>query len=162
SIHFLFWLPMIVLIPATIAIHRFVPESPVRVPGRINWSGAALMSAGLAALLLAVSETPVWGWLSAKTVVGFLVGAVLLIAWVRTEARRPHPLVDMRMRRIRGVWTTNAVATLLGFGMYSSFILLPEFVETPARVGYGFGASVTGAGLFLVPSTLAMLVAGSQ
>ena len=39
----------------------------------------------------------------------------------------------MRMMRIRGVWTTNAVALLLGFGMYSSFILLPQFVETPTR-----------------------------
>ena len=90
------------------------------------------------------------------------VGIVLLVAWVRSEARSDHPLVDMRMMRIRGVWTTNAVAALLGFGMYSSFILLPEFVETPTRVGYGFGASVTGAGLFLAPSTLAMLIAGAQ
>ena len=46
--------------------------------------------------------------------------------------------------------------------MYASFILLPEFVETPSRAGYGFGASVTGAGLFLLPSTIAMLVAGAQ
>jgi MFS family permease len=68
----------------------------------------------------------------------------------------------MRMMRIRGVWTTNAVALLLGFGMYSSFILVPQFVETSASHGYGFGASVTGAGLFMVPSTLAMLVVGSQ
>ena len=68
----------------------------------------------------------------------------------------------MRMMRIRGVWTTNAVALLLGFGMYSSFILLPQFVETPTRAGYGFGASVTQAGLFLVPTTVAMLVLGSQ
>src|SRR5438477_90130 len=41
--HWLFWLPLVVLVPATIAVHLFVPESPVRVPGRINWSGAALM-----------------------------------------------------------------------------------------------------------------------
>jgi MFS family permease len=66
------------------------------------------------------------------------------------------------MMRIRGVWTTNAVALLLGFGMYASFVVLPELVETPARVGYGFGASVTGAGLFLLPSTIAILVAGAQ
>jgi MFS family permease len=46
--------------------------------------------------------------------------------------------------------------------MYSSFILLPEYVETPTRAGYGFGASVTGAGLFLLPSTIAMLLAGAQ
>jgi EmrB/QacA subfamily drug resistance transporter len=162
GIHYLFWLPVIVLIPATVAIHRFVPESPVQVPGKVNWSGAALMSGGLAAVLLAVSEAPVWHWLSARTLIVLAVGVVLLIAWVRSEARSDHPLVDMRMMRIRGVWTTNAVAALLGFGMYSSFILLPDFVEAPTRVGYGFGASVTGAGLFLAPSTLAMLIAGSQ
>ncbi len=162
SIHWLFWLPLVALIPTTIAIHRFVPESPIRVPGRVNWSAAALMSTGLAAVLLAVSEAPVWHWLSVKTLSVLAVGIVLLVVWVRSEAHSDHPLVDMRMMRIRGVWTTNAVAMLLGFGMYSSFILLPDFVETPTRVGYGFGASVTGAGLFLAPSTVAMLLAGAQ
>ena len=161
-IHALFWAPLIVLVPATGAIYRFVPESPVRVPGRVNWSGAALMSGGLAAVLLAVSQAPVWHWMSGKTLVVLGVGVLLIIAWVRNEARSAQPLVDMRMMRIRGVWTTNAVAMLLGFGMYASFILLPEFVETPARVGYGFGSSVTGAGLFLAPSTVAMLLAGSM
>jgi MFS family permease len=121
-----------------------------------------LMSVGLAAVLLAVSETPVWHWLSAKTVAVIAVGLVLLLAWVRSEARSDHALVDMQMMRIRGVWATNAVALLLGFGMYSSFILLPDFVETPTHVGYGFGSSVTGAGLFLAPSTVAMLLAGAQ
>lgn len=162
SIHYLFWLPLLVLAPATVAIHRFVPESPVRVPGRVNWAGATLMSLGLAAVLLAVSEAPVWHWLSTKTLGLLGVGLALLFAWVRNEARSDHPLVDMRMMRIRGVWTTNAVAALLGFGMYSSFILLPELVETPVRYGYGFGSSVTGAGLFLAPSTVAMLIAGAQ
>ena len=61
SIHYLFWLPLVALVPATIAVHLFVPESPVRVPGRVNWGGAALMSGGLAAVLLSVSEAPVWG-----------------------------------------------------------------------------------------------------
>lgn len=42
--------------------------------------------------------------------------------------------------------------------MYSSFILIPEFVETQPSAGYGFGASVTQAGLFLLPSTLGMLL----
>ncbi|MGH3001367.1 MAG: MFS transporter [Gaiellaceae bacterium] len=162
SYHYLFWLPLAPLVLATVAVQFFVPESPVRVPGRVNWTGAALMSLGLAAVLVAVSETPLWHWLSAKTLVVLAAGVLLLVLWVRSESRSEHALVDMRMMRIRGVWTTNAVALLLGFGMYSSFILLPELVETPSRAGYGFGASVTGAGFFLVPSTLAMLVAGAQ
>jgi MFS family permease len=162
SYHYLFWLPLIPLVLATVAIHLYVPESPVRVPGRVNWTGAALMAVGLAAVLVGVSEAPTWHWLSARTLVLFGVGVVVLALWVWSEARSGHALVDMRMMRIRGVWTTNSVALLLGFGMYASFVLLPEYVETPSRAGYGFGASVTGAGLFLVPSTIAMLLAGSQ
>ena len=162
SYHYLFWLPLIPLVAATVAIHLFVPESPIRVPGRVNWLGAALMAVGLGAVLVAVSETPVWHWLSARTLAVLAGGLVVLLAWVWSETRTDQPLVDMRMMRIRGVWTTNAVALLLGFGMYASFVVLPELVETPARVGYGFGASVTGAGLFLLPSTIAMLVAGAQ
>ena len=34
---------------------------------------------------------------------------------------------------------------------YSSFVLIPEFVELPASGGVGFGASVTQAGIFLLP-----------
>jgi EmrB/QacA subfamily drug resistance transporter len=160
--HYLFWLPLTLLVPATVAIHLFVPESPIRVRESANWVGAGLMSVGLAAVLVAVSEAPVWHWGSTRTVVLLVLGAVALAAWVWSEARSRRPLVDMRMMRIRGVWTTNAVAALLGFGMYSSFILLPDYVETPSSVGYGFDASVTGAGLFLVPATIAMLVFGAQ
>jgi EmrB/QacA subfamily drug resistance transporter len=162
SFHYLFWLPLIPVLLAAAATYLFVPESPVRMPGRVNWTGAALMSVGLAAVLVAVSETSSWHWLSLKTLACIGAGLVLLALWVRSESRSATPLVDMRMMRIRGVWTTNAVALLLGFGMYASFILLPQYVETPTRAGYGFGASVTQAGLFLVPTTLAMLIVGSQ
>ena len=136
SFHYLFWLPLVPILAATVAVHLFVPESPVRAPGRVNWTGGALMSFGLAALLIAVSETVTWHWLSARTIGCLLLGLVLLALWVRSESRSDHPLVDMRMMRIRGVWTTNAVALLLGFGMYSSFILVPQFVETPTRAGF--------------------------
>ena len=57
----------------------------------------------------------------------------------------------MQMMRLRGVWTTNLAGFLLGFGMFSAFVLIPQFVQTPASTGYGFGSSVTQAGLFLDP-----------
>src|ERR1051325_3717654 len=86
SYHYLFWLPLVPLVPATIAIHLFVPESPVRVPGRVNWLGAALMSAGLAAVLVAVSEAPVWHWASVRTLALLVVGLAVLPGWVWSEA----------------------------------------------------------------------------
>src|SRR5215831_5140455 len=75
SYHYLFWLPLIVLVPVTVAIHLFVPESPIKVPGKVNWAGATLMSLGLGAVLIAVSETPTWHWLSPKTLGLFAIGA---------------------------------------------------------------------------------------
>jgi len=67
----------------------------------------------------------------------------------------------MRVMQLPAVWRTNLVAFLLGAGMYSSFILIPQLVELPKSTGFGFGASVTAAGLFMVPSTVMMLLAGS-
>ena len=156
----IFWLALIVVIPAALATHRFVPESPIKSPARIDWGGAALLSGGLVALLVAVSEGNTWGWES-PAFLGLIAAAAILVAtWVRYEARHPEPLVDMRMMRDRPVLTTNLTALLIGFGMFGSYILVPQFVQVPTASGFGFGASVTTAGLFMLPSALVMLVAG--
>jgi MFS family permease len=44
--------------------------------------------------------------------------------------------------------------------MYATFAFLPEFVQTPAAAGYGFGASITQSGLMLLPSTITMFAVG--
>ncbi len=158
--HFLFWLPLVVIVGATILTWRFVPESPVKAPGSVNWLGATLLSIGLTAVLLAVSRATAWGWGDARLLGLFAAGTAVLVAWVFSELRAREPLVDMRTMRRRGVWTTNVVALLVGFGMYASFILIPQFVEQPHRTGYGFAATVTQAGLYMLPSTMTMLVVG--
>jgi MFS family permease len=136
----------------------FVPESPIKAPGRVNWAGAALLSAWLVCLLVGISEGSSWGWGDAR-IVGLVAGAFVLLAlWIRNEQRAAEPLVDMTMMRVRGVWTVNAAAFLVGAGMYSSFVLIPLFTETQSSAGYGFGASVTQAGLFLLPSTVMLLL----
>ncbi|MDQ6745443.1 MAG: MFS transporter [Actinomycetota bacterium] len=115
--HWLFWMPFAVITLSAIATWRFVPESPVRVPGRVNWQAATLMTAGISVSLLAISETTTWGWGSAKTLGLLAVGLVLCLVWIIVELRSREPLIDMAMMRVRGVWTTNAVAFLLGAGM---------------------------------------------
>jgi EmrB/QacA subfamily drug resistance transporter len=156
--HWLFWLPLILVAGVTVATVLFVPESPIKSPGRINWSGAVLLSAWLVCVLVAISEGPTWGWTSARTLGLIAAGLALLAAWIVNEHRAAEPLVDMEMMRVRGVWTVNAAAFLVGAGMYSSFILIPEFTEAPRSAGYGFHANVTQAGLFLLPSTVMMLL----
>jgi EmrB/QacA subfamily drug resistance transporter len=156
----IFWLALVVIAAAVVCTHLFVPESPIKTPAKIDWVGAVLMAIGLGAVLVAVSEGNSWGWGSAR-VLGLLAGGVIVLAvWARFELRVPQPLVDMRMMRLRGVWTTNVTALMVGFGMFGSFLLVPQFVEMPPTAGFGFGATVTEAGLYLLPSAAIMLVAG--
>ncbi|HWB69241.1 MAG TPA: MFS transporter, partial [Solirubrobacterales bacterium] len=158
--HWLFWLPLVAVLAAAIATWRLVPESPVRTPGRVNWLAAGLMTIGLSAVLLAISQTSEWGWVSQKTVGLTALGLVFVVAWIWVEARSREPLIDMTMMRVRGVWTTNAAAFLLGAGLYASFVVFPQFAQLPRSTGFGFGASVVVSGLYLLPATIGMTVLG--
>lgn len=158
--HWLFWFPLGMILVSLAAIVALIPNSSIRTPTRVNWLGAALLSAGLASLLLGLTWGNAWGWFSGG-VLGLFGGALVLFAlWVFAELRATEPLVDMRMMRLRGVWTTNLSSMLVGFAMFSSFILIPQLVQLPVSTGFGLGADVAGAGLFMLPSSLMMLVAG--
>ncbi len=162
SWHWLFWLPLIVTVLAAVFTWRFIPESPIRAPGRVNWLAATLMSIGICAILIAIAQTTVWGWGGWQTWALFCFGALVCVAWVTVEVHSNSPLVDMTMMRIRGVWTTNLVAFLLGAGMYASFIVFPQFAQLPKSTGFGFGASVVVSSLYLLPAALGMGLLGTQ
>ena len=93
--HWLFWIPLMMSVTATIATFVFVPESPVRAPGRIGWLGAALMSGWLVTGLLAITYAPTWGW-------GNVVGAGAL----RGDRHLAGGLGDRRRTGPRRLWST--------------------------------------------------------
>ncbi len=158
--HWLFWLPMIVTIAAAVAAFALVPESPVRTPGGVPLLPALPLAITLVALLLAISQGNKWGW-GSPAVLGLLVVAVVVGAvWVRLETTVAVPMIDMRMMRLRGVWTTNLVAFFVGFGTFASFGFLPQLLQTPPSAGYGFDASISESGQLLLPSALASFVVG--
>ena len=161
SWHWLFWMPLAVTVIAALAVWWWVPESPVRVPGRVNWLAALLMTIGLSGVLIAIAQTTTWGWGSVRTL-GFLLGGLAAcVLWVIVEVRSAEPLIDMTMMRIRGVWTTNLAAFLLGGGMYAAFIVFPQIAQLPKSTGFGYGASIVGSGLYLLPSALIMGLFGT-
>ena len=160
SWHWLFWLPLVLIGVALLGVMFGVPESPVRAQGRLDVLGATILSVSLVSLLLAISKGREWGWDDGKTLTLLVVGVITLIAFVLVELRVHDPLMDMRLIRIRGVWATNLVALILGFAMFGTFLLVPNLLELPAATGYGFGKTVSQAGLFLLPTTLMMLVFG--
>jgi MFS family permease len=161
SWQWLFWLPLVVTLLAAFCTWRFIPESPVRAPGHVNWLAAALMSIGICCVLIAIAQTTVWGWGDARTLLLFAVGLGVCAAWVMVELRSHEPLIDMSMMRVRGVWTTNLAAFLLGGGLYASFIVYPQFAQLPRSTGFGFGASVVVSSLYLLPCAFGMGLLGT-
>ncbi|HEY8647106.1 MAG TPA: MFS transporter [Gaiellaceae bacterium] len=147
---------------AAIGVWRFVPESPVKTPSKVDGMGAVLLSATLIALLLAMTEGPTWGWGSGRVIGLFVASAVLAWGWVRTELRVEAPMVDMRMMMQRTVLFTNLTAIFTGFAMFGAFVLLPSLMQTHrgGDIHYGFGLSPTATGLYLLPGGLLGFVAG--
>jgi EmrB/QacA subfamily drug resistance transporter len=168
SWRWLFIIPSFGIAAAAIMVHRFVPESPIKKASRIDVPGTVLLSVGLVALLLALTEGEHWGWGSERITALFVVSAVALVAWVLVERRMDEPLVDMKLFAERPVLLTNTIAVLAGFAMLNTFVLIPTFAEAPhnlsastARlVDYGFGASATKAGLIMCPMSIVLLFAG--
>src|SRR3954449_12998669 len=68
DLSWLFWIGLIAL-PAAVAVWRLAPASPARERTPVDWRGAAVLSLGLAALLLGISKANAWGWGSGRTVV---------------------------------------------------------------------------------------------
>jgi MFS family permease len=160
SYHWLFWFPLVLAGPTCVAAAIWIPESPVRPGGSIDWPGAGLVVVGLVCVLLAITESTTWGWGSPKTL-GLLAGGVVVVGiWVVFERRRRAPLIDMQTMAIPTVWRTNLASALSGMTMFASFAIIPRFVQQPIRGGFGFGASVSGAGIYLLPSTLTMVACG--
>jgi EmrB/QacA subfamily drug resistance transporter len=160
SWHWLFWLPLVLVVVALLGAIFGMKESPVRTPGRLDVLGAGILSIGLVTLLLAISKGQAWGWSNTKTVGLLAVGVIALIVFVQVELRVKEPLIDLRLMKIRGVWATDLVALVLGFAMFGTFVLIPTLLQLPAATGYGFGKSVSQAGLFLLPTVVMMVLFG--
>jgi EmrB/QacA subfamily drug resistance transporter len=160
SWRFLFLLGSIPVALSIVLIHRYVPESPIRTPSRVDVPGALLLSGALVSLMVALTEGERWGWGSPLLATVLLLSAGLFVLWGVVEARSPSPMVDLRMLAHRPILLTNVATLISGFALFSCFVLLPSFVQMDPAAGYGFGATATQAGLFLLPSSVAMLFAG--
>ena len=159
--HWLFWIPLPVMLVSAVGARLFIPPPGARAAGRVNWVAAALMSTGMCCVLIAIAQTSVWGWTSSRTLGLLAAGLAVCAVWIMVELHSSNPLVDMALMRVRGVWTVNLAAFLLGGGLYSFFLLLPQLAQLPTSTGFGYGASVVAAGVYLLPCAVGMGVLGS-
>jgi EmrB/QacA subfamily drug resistance transporter len=166
--HWLFLIGAVPVLASTVLLALFVPESPVKHRTRPDYVGGLTLSLALGSLLVAISEGSNWGWTSAAELGLLAASAVLFALWVSIERGVPEPLVDLRTFARREMAATNVTTLVMGFSMFSTFILLPNFVQVPlglppeigSRLDYGFGASPVEVGLFFIPSSVAMMIAG--
>jgi MFS family permease len=129
-----------------------------RVGGRPDLFGALLLAGWLVCLLLAISEGNNWGWTS-NGVLGLFGGAAgLCVLWVVIELVVREPLVRLRLLVGPQSFTANLASILLGFSMFGAFTLISNLVQTPSKVGYGLDGSVLDVGLYMLPSTVTMLL----
>jgi MFS family permease len=142
----------------TVAVLLFVPESAIRTPGRFDFLGAALISVALASALLGISKAGDWGWGSSEVLGLVALSAVVLAAWFPYELRVNDPMVDLRTAARRPVLLTNIASVLVAFALYANFLASGQQLQMPTGSGYGFGLSVTHAGLAMMPIGLAMVV----
>ncbi|WP_399896175.1 MFS transporter [Streptomyces sp. BBFR51] len=160
GVPWLFWLPAIANAAVALAVFLFIPRSGVTAEGRMNWAAALALAAALVLLLLPLSLGQEWGWGSARTLVLFAAAIVAGGIWAAVETRSRHPLIDMRVFRLRPVWTANVASFFFGVTLYSSFGFIPSFLQVPTSTGYGLGKSIAVSGLLFLPITVTQFVSG--
>jgi MFS family permease len=146
---------------AIVAVLAVVPADGTRERKRLDLLGGVLLVAGLLPLLIAIADHGS-GWTAPRRLGLLLAGLAALALWVVWELRQRVPLVDVRLLARSEVWPVNAVAAVIGFGMYSTGFLVPQLVQShSAAQGVGFDGSVTTTSLFLLPALLSGLLAGT-
>ncbi len=131
-------------------------ESVERRPHRIDYAGAALLTAALTLLLLAVLEGgQAWAWDSPLSVALFVVGGVLLAVFVLVERRAAEPIIPLWVFSRRLV----LVVTLVGLGIGATLTGLTSYV--PVYLQGALGVSPLVAGFALATLTIGWPIAAT-
>jgi EmrB/QacA subfamily drug resistance transporter len=102
--------------------------------------GAITVTAGLSAMVYAITQAGQDGWLAERTVAFFTVSVALLAGFVAWELRHPEPLMRFSILRIRTVSGANTAGFILNIVSLSMFLLLTLYMQQVL----GFSAMKTG------------------
>lgn len=139
---------------AFILIAIFSPALKHAAKAKIDYIGAALLSVGLATLILALdnTETIFSGLMDATglslaglRVIMFTVVALATAGFIYVEHKAKEPILPLKFFRNRNYVTVLIIATLFGAAFMGSILYLTQFNQQV------FGASPTDSGLMLLP-----------
>ncbi|MFJ2270686.1 MFS transporter [Streptomyces sp. NPDC088846] len=140
-----------------VAAGAVLPDSDVPRGGRFHFGAAALLTAGLVALVLVLAQGSSWGWASPRTLGAAAAVPVLLAAWVAVERRSTHPLVSVRMLSNPRLAVISGYTFCAAFGTIGFLGANALFLgASPAETGYGMGMGPQT----IATISLAMVIAG--
>ncbi len=137
------------------ALLRYVMPSlpPPRPDEKMDWPGAAALSAGLVALMTGVSQGSSAGWLAPSALVLFALAALFFGLFWKIEQLRRWPLIDVRHFRSRRIWPIIATTILTLGGVFSVINFTVILLSQNAQIGFGMTPEESAL-LFLSPPAL--------
>ncbi|HET6742285.1 MAG TPA: MFS transporter, partial [Kribbella sp.] len=152
----------------TIWSYHSLQETSTRTAARIDWWGNALFAVGVTAILVAITYgiQPYggheMGWTSPWVLTGLIAGVALLVAFCVVEARTTDPMFDLSLFRIQAFSAGNLAGLLSSVsrgGLQFMLIIWLQGIWLPLH-GYSFESTPLWAGIYLLPLTVAFLIAG--
>ncbi|MEU2127845.1 MFS transporter [Streptomyces sp. NPDC018352] len=132
-----------------------LPESRGSHDGPWDVLGALMAAAGVLGVVLGVKRAGAGEVLSPATLAPLLIGAALLVVFVRRQKRRTHPLIDM------GLFTRPAFSTAVGCIVIAMLALVGLELIAVQYLQLVLGLSPLQTGLRLLPLTFAAMAAGA-
>jgi EmrB/QacA subfamily drug resistance transporter len=142
--HWIFWINVPIGVVAALLGLRLLPESH-GAPERLDLVGVGLVSAGVVALVWALSRASEVGWSGTEVVATLAAGAVLLVAFVLWESSVREPLVPLELFAVRDFAIGNVTTFLMSGAIFAGGLLVTEEFQLARHY------SPVGAGLRLLP-----------
>ncbi|MGE5128072.1 MAG: MFS transporter [Sphingomonadaceae bacterium] len=151
SWHWVFLVNLPIGVLVYLLCRRLIPEfRGEAIGGRLDVAGAVTVTASLLLAVYAVVDGNEAGWTSTQTI-GLLGAASLLFAvFLAIEGLVLHPLVPLRLFRLRNLSTANVVGALWAAAMFTWFFISALYLQ----VVLGYGALEVG--LAFLPADLIM------
>ncbi len=150
SWRWIFFVNVPLSILAAIMIIRALHENITKVRHKVDYLGASLVTVGLTFIILAVLEGGVaWAWDAPISIGAFVLGGLMLVAFVVVETRASEPVLPLWVFR-RRILTSSAFVNLgvggivIGLSAYVPTFLQGSLAVTPIVAGLTLAALTVG------------------
>ena len=148
---FLISLPLIII--AFVSGMYLLPRSSDPDHTKLDIPGSALSVVGLVSIVYAIIEAPHHGWLSVQTLSVISIGLIAMAAFVWWELKTEHPMLDVRLFKIKAFGVSALVLTLVFFALMGMFFNMSQLTQ----LVWGYGP--LEAAIKMLPMSFAIVFA---